>query len=94
MVKNKANIVRVDALPTVDGDPEVVYIYNNEGFVWDGTECVSLSKSADLVTLENQIAELETQLGNKADVAGIDEKIETAVEAAIEEAISVDVVEF
>ena len=55
-------IVRVTELPTTDGDEDVIYIYNNEAYVWDGTKCVPISKSADLSGLENQVAKLETTI--------------------------------
>lgn len=90
LVKDKEQIVRVDELPTSDGDDSVVYIYNNEGYIWDGTQCIPLAKSADLTTLETQVAQLESQMGSKIDEATVDAKIEAAVEAAS----SVEVVEF
>lgn len=90
LVEDKAQIVRVDELPIENGDDNVVYIFNNEGFVWDGTKCVSLSKSADLTSLEDQVSRLESEMSNKVDEATIDAKIE----AAVEEAASVEVVEF
>lgn len=83
IVQEDEKIVRVEELPTADGDENVVYIYNNEGYIWDGTQCVSLSKSADLSALEAEIA-------TKVDEATVDAKIETAVS----EAVSVEVVEF
>lgn len=48
-------IIRVSELPTSDGDENVIYIYNNEGYIWNGTECVAISKSADLSALEKEI---------------------------------------
>lgn len=83
IVQEDKKIVRVEELPTADGDENVVYIYNNEGYIWDGTQCVSLSKTADLSALEAEIA-------TKVDEATVNAKIETA----INEAVSVEVVEF
>lgn len=94
ILENKTQIVRVDELPITDGDRDVVYIYNNEGYIWDGTQCVSLSKSADLTTLETQVSTLETQISGKVDAATVQTMVDTAVEAAIEEATSGEVVEF
>ena len=94
IAQGKTQIVRVDELPTTDGDENVVYIYNNEGYIWDGTQCVSLSKSADLTTLETQVSTLETQMSGKVDAATVQTMVDTAVEAAIEEATSGEVVEF
>ena len=51
----------------------VVYVYNNEGYIWDGTQCVSLSKPADLTALEAQIA-------TKVDEARVQEMINASVE--------------
>lgn len=72
ILEDKIQVVRVDELPTADGDENVVYIYNNEGYIWDGTKCVSLSKSADLTALEEQIA-------TKVDADDVDAKISKAV---------------
>lgn len=87
LVEDKVQIVRVDELPTEDGDENVVYIYNNEGYIWNATsgECTPLAKSADLTTLETQVSELTTQMGNKVDA--------TTVQNMIEQ-YSVEVVEF
>lgn len=94
VIVDKTQIVRVDELPTADGDENVVYIYNNEGYIWDGNQCVSLSKSADLTTLESQVSELETQMSGKVDESTVQTMIDTAVEAAVEEATANEVVEF
>lgn len=76
-------VIRVEELPVADGNENVVYIYNNEGYIWDGTQCISLSKSADLSALEAEIA-------TKVDEATVDAKIETA----INNATTTEVVEF
>ena len=90
IVKEDEKIVRVDELPTADGDANVVYIYNNEGYIWDGTQCVPLSKSTDLTTLETQVSNLETEVANKVDATTVEGMITTA----IEESNVVEVVEF
>ena len=77
-------------MPTENGDENVVYIYNNEGYIWNGTECVTLSKSADLTALETQVSNIETQMGSKVDAATVQSMIDTAVE----DATSAEVVEF
>lgn len=94
IVQDKTQIVRVDELPTADGDENVVYIYNNEGYIWDGTQCVSLSKSADLTALESQVSTLGTQMESKVDASEVQTMVDTAVEAAVEKATSGEVVEF
>lgn len=90
IVQDKNQIVRVTELPMADGDENVVYIYNNEGYIWDGTQCVPLSKSADLTALETQVSNLATQMGEKVDATTVEEMITTA----IEETGAVEVVEF
>jgi hypothetical protein len=96
IVEDKIQIVRVDELPTTDGDENVVYIYNNEGYIWDSvsSQCVPLAKSADLTTLETQVSELVTRMDNKVDAEAVQTMVDTAVEAAVEEATSMEVVEF
>lgn len=95
IVQNKTQIVRVDELPTADGDENVVYIYNNEGYIWDGTQCVSLSKSADLTALESQVSTLGTQMESKVDAATVETMIETVVEEKLVEVnTGYEIVEF
>lgn len=90
IAEGKKQIVRVDELPTADGDENVVYIYENEGYVWDGTQCVSLTKSADLSALESQVSTLETQISGKVDA----ETVQSMIETAVEDSSAGEVVEF
>lgn len=90
IVEDKEQIIRVDELPTADGDENVVYIYNNEGYIWNGTECVPLSQATDVTELTNKITNLETTMETKVDEATVEIMIETAVA----EASGVEVVEF
>jgi hypothetical protein len=94
LVENKEQVVRVEELPTENGDKDVIYIYNNEGYIWNGVQCIPMSKSSDIVELENQISELETQIAAKVDESTMDAKIEATVETAVKEAASIEVVEF
>lgn len=94
LVEDKVQVTRVDELPLIDGDENVVYIYNNEGYVWDGNACVPMAKSADLVELETQVSNIETQMSNKVDADAVQSMVDAAVEAAVEEATSTEVVEF
>ena len=97
IVKDKEQIVRVDELPTTNGDENVVYIYNNECYIWDGSQCVTICKPTDL-------KELETELENKANVSDVkaleaemENKVDaTTVQSMIEEYSSavIEVVEF
>lgn len=98
ILEDKVQVVRVDELPTSDGDENVIYVHNNEGYIWDGSQCVPLSKSADLTALETQVSDLEVQMSNKIDAGSVQTMIDAAVEEAVEEAVenatSVEVVEF
>lgn len=84
IAQGKTQIVRVEELPVADGDENVVYIYNNEGYIWDGTQCVSLAKSADLTTLETQVSTLATQMSDKVDTDTVQSMIEDYSESAYE----------
>lgn len=84
LVQDKVQIVRVDELPTADCDENVVYIYNNEGYVWDGEKCVPMAKSTDLTVLETQITELTTQMEAKVDATIVQNMIEEHYESAYE----------
>lgn len=88
IVQDKEQIVRVDELPTTNGDENVVYIYNNECYIWNGNQCVSTCKPADLTELEAEMAtkasaeeveakfgEIETTLDNVANASYTHEKI-------------------
>jgi len=77
-------VVKVDELPVADGKEGIIYIYNNEGYIWDGTQCISMSKSADLTTLETQVTTLETQMTQKVDATTVQNMIEEYSESAVE----------
>ena len=84
LVEDKVQIVRVEELPITDGDENVVYIYNNEGYIWDGEQCVPISKSVDVTLLETQISELATQMGDKVDATTVQNMIDEHYESAYE----------
>jgi hypothetical protein len=86
IVEDKAQIIRVEELPTSDGDESVVYVYNNEGYIWDSVngQCVPIAKSADLTTLETQVTELTTQMEQKVDATTVQSMIEEHYESAYE----------
>lgn len=81
-VDNEPRVVKVDALPTDNAEEGIIYLFGNDGYFWNGTEFVCMSKSADLSALEAEIA-------TKVDEATVDSKIETAIGA-----VTIDVVEF
>lgn len=97
IVESQSQIVHVDELPTVDGDVNVIYIYNNETYLWDGEKCVSTCKPVDLSALEAEMANKANAKEVKAEIAKAvtdtvasakaytDGKVESAVEAAMSE---------
>lgn len=86
LVEDKVQIVRVEELPTANGDENVVYIYNNEGYIWDSVngQCVPMSKSTDLTHLETQVLEIETQLEQKVDASTVETMIKEHSDSVIE----------
>ena len=86
ILQDKVQIVRVDELPAADGDENVIYVYNNEGYIWDSvnSECVPMSKSADLTNLETQVSSLSTQMEEKVDAETVQTMINTTIESTNE----------
>ena len=80
----EAQIVRVDEIPTQEGKDNVIYICNNECYVWDGSQYVSTSKSADVSELESQINDLSAQLENKVDAETVQSMIQEGADEVIE----------
>lgn len=89
----KVVVVEGDALPE-SGEVGRIYIFADEGYLWNGTEFKPMSKSSDLSSLESQVSDLESQISNKVDEATVDSKVEAAVEAAIKEVVGEEIVEF
>lgn len=88
IVESPTQVVTVTELP-VAGEENVIYIYNDEAYIWNGTQCVTISKATDVSALEQDIAALETEMATKVDEATVDSKISEAVSAA-----TVEVIEF
>lgn len=86
ILHDKAQIIRVEELPTANGDENVIYVYNNEGYIWDSvnSQCVSISKSADLTNLEIQVTNLSTQMEDKVDAITVQNMINTTIDSAYE----------
>lgn len=95
ILEDKEQVIKVDELPET-GVEDVVYIYNNAGYIWNSvnSEYVPLAKSNDLTALETQVSNLETQMGDKVDAAAVQAMVDTKVEEALGDAMSADVVEF
>ena len=68
IANGKTEVSRVEQLPTEGGDEGVIYIFQNEAYVWDGSKCVALAKTQDLSALEAEIAK-------KVDEVTVDSKI-------------------
>lgn len=79
IVEDKKQVVTVSELPTTDIDSDVLYIYQNESYIYNGTEFVNLTKPTDVSNLETKVSNLETQMGDKIDASVVDEKIATAL---------------
>lgn len=95
ILEDKEQVIKVEELPET-GVEDVVYIYNNAGYIWNSvnSEYVPLAKSNDLTALETQVSNLETQMGDKVDAAAVQAMVDTKVEEALGDAMSADVVEF
>lgn len=50
-----SSIIRVDELPTSNGDANAIYVYNNECYIWDGTKCVPATSTVDTEEVEETI---------------------------------------
>lgn len=68
IAEGKIQVVRVEALPVENGDDGVIYIFQNEAYIWDGAKCIPVSKEQDLSGLEAEIAK-------KVDEVTVDNKI-------------------
>ena len=79
----KVIVVDGDTLPE-SGDVGKIYIFKNEGYIWNGVEFVPMSKSADLSDLESQVNELSTKIDAKVDVEVVQTMIEEYTQSAYE----------
>lgn len=61
-------VVVVSELPKV-GEEGIIYVYGNDGYIWNGKEFVNMCKPTDLT-------ELEEEVGKKADAKEVEAKIE------------------
>ena len=55
IIREEEKVLPVDVLPEV-GESGKIYIYNEEGYFWDGEKFINLCKSTDLTALETEIA--------------------------------------
>lgn len=79
--QNKKQIVRVAELPTSAGDENVVYLFENKGYVWDieQQKCIPMAESADVTELTDKIATLEGQVAGKADTDTVNAQIKATL---------------
>lgn len=77
-------VVKVTELPTSDGKEGVVYIYDNEAYIWDGEKCTSICKPTDVSELQSQVTELGTEIETKVDAKTVQTMIEDYADSAIE----------
>ena len=76
-------VIRVDALPEF-GEEGKIYIFNEDGYFWDGEKFVNLCKPTDVSNLESQITTLESELVKKVDAETVQAMIEEHSESMIE----------
>ena len=72
--KSNSQVIVVDELPKT-GEEGIIYVFGNDGYIWNGSEFVNMCKPTDLT-------ELEAAIEKKADADEVDAKIEE-VETAL-----------
>lgn len=87
VIKSAEQVVTVSELPTT-GNANVIYICNDEAYIWNGTQYVAVGNDTDISVLEENVAALETAIATKADVEEVDAKINKASLASIDYEIS------
>ena len=73
LVENEC-VIPVDVMPA-SGEDGKIYIFNGEGYFWNGAEFINLCKPTDLT-------ELEAKLDEKADAEEVKTEIEKSVSSA------------
>ena len=81
--EEKVIVVEGESLPET-GVEGKIYIFNEEGYFWNGTEFVNLCKPTDVTSLETQVVKLETEMEQKVDAATVKTMIEDHTESLIE----------
>jgi hypothetical protein len=79
IVEGEQYVVPVEELPTSDVKSNVIYIYDNKGYIWNGTECVPLSQDAEVTKLTQNVATLQEEMNTKVDEETVDAKIAEAI---------------
>ena len=81
--EEKVIVVEGESLPET-GVEGKIYIFNEDGYFWNGTDFVNLCKPTDVTSLETQVGELETEMEKKVDAATVQTMIEDHAESLIE----------
>lgn len=81
--EEKVIVVEEESLPEA-GVEGKIYIFGEDGYFWNGEEFVNLCKPTDVTALETQVAELETELGQKVDAATVKTMIKEHSDSLIE----------
>ena len=80
---NKVVVVEGESLPET-GVEGKIYIFEDDGYFWNGTEFVNLCKPTDVTSLETQVSDLETEMEQKVDAATVKIMIEEHSDSLIE----------
>lgn len=80
---NKVIVVEGESLPET-GVEGKIYIFEDNGYFWNGTEFVNLCKPTDVTSLKTQVDDLETEMEQKVDAATVKTMIEDHTESLIE----------
>lgn len=70
IIREEEKVIPVDSLPEI-GEVGKIYIFNGDGYFWNGKEFINLCKPTDLTALEDELAKL------KVSVEQVDAKLET-----------------
>lgn len=72
---DKVVVVEGESLPET-GEAGKIYIFEENGYFWSGTEFVNLCKPTDVTALATQVSELGEQMEQKVDIATVQGMIE------------------
>ncbi len=68
-------VMTVEELPTENGQLNVIYLFDDKSYIWNGEKCIPLSESVDLSGIENELSkkvsaeELEARLAEFEEVS-------------------------
>ncbi|MBO5828722.1 MAG: hypothetical protein J6R59_09755 [Paludibacteraceae bacterium] len=83
IVQEDDEVVVVNSLPE-SGEVGKIYVFEENAFVWNGSEFTNLCKPTDVSALESQIAELETEITTKVDAKKVQTMIEEYADSVVE----------